>query len=647
MQPSDSLLTREAVAHLRHELRTPINQIVGYCEMMLEDADAPGWSGRRPPLTDALKAVREATTLIDASLPTSLESMTSDSITDLYTSLRRPQAHIIAAMDALLREAGEGAEATFIADVCRVRDAAERLLPTDRPREAPTALFVAPAMMAVPTTPSTHFGGRSARILVVDDVAENRSVLQRRLEREGHAVTCASGGREAITIVGRSSFDIILLDVMMPDIDGYETLDTLKREESTRDIPVIMISALDDIVSIVRCIERGAADYLPKPFDPVLLRARINAALEYKAIRDHERALLRDVMRIAAAATEVERGTYGVSLSEVAKRSDPVGTLARVFDRMAAGVRDREKRLREQVDKLREEISGIAEVPADADSPGGALMTSGDLLADRYCIDRLVGAGGMGVVYLAKDTELGEPVAVKVIRSEQLAAEDQAMERFRNEIRLARRLSHRNIVRTHDFGRDGAAHFVTMEYVEGTTLRSVLDRRGRLGIPASLAVVRQLAEALECAHEAGVIHRDIKPQNMLLDADGLLKVMDFGIARLVEGANGITQSGLIVGTPTYMSPEQLLDEELDARSDLYAAGVVLYECLRGVPPYEARTPMALIAHVLRGAAPPPSERVAEIPEALSSLVMRLLARERAERIESAAMLREVLGLLPA
>ncbi len=647
MSQPDALLTREAVAHLRHELRTPINQIVGYCEMMLEDAEDPEWVARRTPLSRALTAVREATALIDASLPTALETMDAESIGALYTGLRLPQGRIISAMDALLREAGEDADATFIADVCRVRDAAERLLPTDRPREAPTALFVAPAMLAVPATSVGALRGRAARILVVDDVAENRSVLQRRLEREGHAVTSATGGREALALVAGAPFDVILLDVMMPDLDGYETLDRLKRDDASRDIPVIMISALDDIVSIVRCIERGAADYLPKPFDPVLLRARINAALEYKVIRDHERALLRDVMRVATAAADVERGTYASSLSDVATRSDAVGTLARVFDRMAAGVREREQRLRERVDRLREEISGIAEAPVDTEDTGGALMASGELLADRYCVERLLGAGGMGVVYLARDNELGEAVAVKVIRRDQLAAEDTAMERFRNEIRLARRLSHRNIVRTHDFGRDGTAHFVTMEYVEGTTLRAVLDRRGRLGISATLAVARQLADALECAHEAGIIHRDIKPQNVLLDADGLLKVMDFGIARLVEGTSGLTQSGLIVGTPTYMSPEQLLDEELDARSDLYAVGVVLYECLCGVPPYEARTPMALIAHALRGAAPSPRDRIAEIPEAVSALVMRLLARDREERLRSAADLKEALALLPS
>ena len=631
------------VAHLRHELRTPVNQIVGYCEMLLEDAEAPEHAHRRAQLADALAAVREATAMIDAGLPPTAASIHREQIQSLYEALHRPQTRIIDAMSRLVHDE-VNAPVDFITDICRIRDAAERLLPTDRPRAETTGQFAVPA--AVTVAPHEAVGsrpGRAAQILVVDDVEENRGVLQRRLNREGHSVVCAASGIQALAEIAKASFDMVLLDVMMPEMDGYETLQRLKASDVTRDIPVIMISALDDIASIVRCIEQGAEDYLPKPFDPVLLRARISASLEKKDARDRERQFLLDVSLVSAAAVAVERGSYdGGSLNRVTQRDDELGSLARVFDNMVAGIRQRESRMREQIDRLREEIVGVSEAPVEVDVMSGALGT-GRVVADRYVIERVIGSGGMGMVYLATDQELGERVAIKTLRRELLTVDETAIERFRNEIRLARRIAHRNIVRTHDFGKSGDMYFVTMEYVEGTTLRAVLDRRGHLGASAVLAIAKQLAEALRCAHEEGIIHRDIKPQNLLLDAAGTLKVMDFGVARLAQRTSALTQVGMVVGTPTYMAPEQLLDEDSDVRSDLYSAGVVLYECLTGTPPYEARSPVALIGKILQGGAAAPDARMPDVPTPVSAMVMRLLAKQPEERIQSAGALSEVLA----
>jgi serine/threonine-protein kinase len=239
--------------------------------------------------------------------------------------------------------------------------------------------------------------------------------------------------------------------------------------------------------------------------------------------------------------------------------------------------------------------------------------------------------------------ELGERVAIKTLRADLLTADESAMERFRNEIRLARRMAHRNIVRTHDFGKADGVSFLTMEFVEGTTLRAVLDRRGHLGAPAMLAIAKQLGEALKCAHDEGIIHRDIKPQNLLVDAAGTLKVMDFGVARLAQNTGALTQIGMVVGTPAYMAPEQLLDEAVDARSDLYSAGVVLYECLVGLPPHEARSPVALIAKILQEHARPPIGLVPNMPPAVSAMVMHLLEKDPSARIQSATSLLEVLA----
>jgi len=251
----------------------------------------------------------------------------------------------------------------------------------------------------------------------------------------------------------------------------------------------------------------------------------------------------------------------------------------------------------------------------------------------------------MGMVYKARDRELAEDIAIKMLRGDAMGDDPTVVERFKTEIRLARRISHRNVVRTHDLGESGGAYYVTMEYVEGITVRDLIDMRGHLSVPSTLGIAQQLAASLQVAHEQGVIHRDIKPQNMLLDADGVLKVMDFGIARLTQSGSTLTQAGMVIGTPAYMSPEQLLAEDVDARSDLYAAGVVLYECLTGVLPFEAASPIALIAKVLHTVPAPPADRNGSVPLPLSGLVMRLLDKEPGGRPGSARELRELLAEL--
>jgi len=631
------------VSDLRHDLRTPINQIVGYCEILLEDANDSNLSSRVRPLEAALGAVRDALSLIDSALPPEFTAFDPDRIRALYESLHAPQARITDAMSELLRDETGSTDSAFIADVCRIRDAAERLLPSDRRRAEPTSTYAVPPEAVTLAASAGGTARKTARVLVVDDIEENRGVLERRLRREGHTVVCAENGKRALELAGGGEFDIILLDVMMPEMDGYETLDLLKSNPASRDVPVIMISALDDIASIVRCIERGAEDYLPKPFDPVLLRARISACLDRKEMRAREKEFLAGVTRVTAAAAAIERGEYSAgALAGVAKRNDELGTLARVFDSMATGIREREARLRAQVENLRREISAVAGEESPVDDGGGATLPPGETFGGRYLIERVLGRGGMGTVYLASDSELGEKVAIKTIRSELMTADETAMERFRNEIRLARKVTQRNIVRTHDFGKAGDVYFVTMEYVQGITLRALLDSRKQLDTDSTLAIARQLADALECAHEQGIVHRDLKPENLLLDSAGALKVMDFGVARLAERTTTLTQAGMVVGTPAYMAPEQLLAEEVDARSDLYSVGVILYECLTGKPPFEAKSPISLIAKVLNETAVAPEVVKPDVPHSISELVMRLLAKDPKERVQSAAALSQSL-----
>jgi len=631
------LTTPEAVAELRHELRTPLNLIIGYCEMLLEDATD---AGQRGALERTLAAGRDVLERINATVPPTRGEISEADFAALRDALREPQGRIVTATTTLL--AADPIDPQFERDVRRIRSSAERLLTVELP--APRGDRSVAITIEHPTgAPEAGPPVRPAHILVVDDQEDNRAVLERRLRRQGHTVESAAGGLSALEMVGRGRFDLVLLDVLMPDLDGLAVLERLKADQATRDIPVIMISALDDVASVVRCIERGAEDHLPKPFDPVLLRARISACLEKKRLRDIELEYLREVGRVIQAATAVEAGSYdNGALAQVAQRGDELGRLARVFNAMANQVRAREDRLKEQVAALRREIGEARQTTRQPARRGALSLPTGELFAGRFEVLDEIGSGGMGMVYRALDRELGEQVAIKTLRPE-LLQDTSLVERFKSEIRLARSISSKHVVRTHDIGERDGIYYLTMEYVEGITVRELLDTRGRLGTAATLAIASQLAQSLVAAHEQGVIHRDIKPQNLLLDGSGVLKVMDFGVARLAGGNANLTEAGMLVGTPSYMAPEQMLGEALDERIDLYATGVVLFECLLGRLPYEANSAVALIARVLRDQPPVPATIDPEIPPALSDLVVRLLAKDPAHRPANAGELVRLLS----
>jgi DNA-binding response OmpR family regulator len=621
-----------------------VNHIVGYCEMLLEDAVEDDRADHQVALEDTLGVARDVLNLINSGLPPTDNEVPRRSVVDLVESLRDPQRRIVNIMTSLL-EGGAPTDESFAEDVRRIIGAAERLI------------GIEPGKITSTTVDETNGGGvqsgeavdpesteTKARVLVVDDNEDNRAILERRLIRNGYSVECAENGGRALTMLNDRPFDLVLLDIMMPEVDGYEVLQRVKENPHTRDIPVIMISALDDLGSIVRCIEHGAEDYLPKPFDPTLLKARINASLEKKRLRDTEKEYLEKVKHVIEAASAVESGTYEAgSLSAIARRDDELGRLARVFDTMAGEVKAREERLRQQVEDLRQAVEETHEAPRQTDSSRDAELAAGEVFAERYEILGAIDGGGMGMVYKARDRELDDEIAIKTLHSDLISNDDQMIERFKTEIRLARLISHPSVVRTHDFGKWDGVYYLTMEYVEGVTARQLITKRGRLAVPSTLAIATQLARSLEVAHEQGVIHRDIKPQNLLLDKDGTLKVLDFGVACLTERSGNITEAGMVVGTPAYMAPEQLLDEIAEERSDLYAVGVVLYECLTGRLPFEANSSIALIAKALNEEPIPPDQGNPDVPPDLSALIIRLLSKSPDDRPSSASELGELLA----
>jgi serine/threonine protein kinase/tetratricopeptide (TPR) repeat protein len=260
----------------------------------------------------------------------------------------------------------------------------------------------------------------------------------------------------------------------------------------------------------------------------------------------------------------------------------------------------------------------------------------GTLLGARYQVLRILGQGGMGAVYQARDQELDRIIALKVIRPE-LASNPDILARFKQELILSRNITHKNVVRIFDLGEAEGTKFITMEFVEGEDLRSVLRREGKFSAKEAVTVVQQICRALDAAHSEGVIHRDLKPQNVMRDPQGRVVVMDFGLARSLE-SEGMTQTGALVGTLEYMSPEQALGASLDQRSDLFAVGLIFYELLTGKAPYKADTAIASLMMRTHERAIPASDVDASVPVSLSTIVSRCLERDPKDRYQSAAEL---------
>jgi serine/threonine-protein kinase len=275
-------------------------------------------------------------------------------------------------------------------------------------------------------------------------------------------------------------------------------------------------------------------------------------------------------------------------------------------------------------------------------APGSPMvdLQSGTLFANRYRIEQILGRGGMGIVYRATDTQLDEVVAIKTLPGDVMQRSPEDLERFKREIRLARKITHRNVLRTYDYGEAEGVYFISMEYVRGYTLAELLtEAAGNQMAPrVALGVTRQICRGLEAAHEQGIIHRDIKSQNVLIDHKGEVKLMDFGIARMAEAHEGMTQAGLIVGTPHYMSPEQVQGKQLDPRSDVYSMGVLIYEMLAGRKPFlSSSLTGVLTAHIME-APQPPIEVRPEIGREINAIVLRCLAKDAKDRYKDAGAL---------
>ncbi len=260
-------------------------------------------------------------------------------------------------------------------------------------------------------------------------------------------------------------------------------------------------------------------------------------------------------------------------------------------------------------------------------------LTTGSTFAGRYQIIEELGKGGMGRVYKVLDTRINEKIALKLIRPE-ISLDKNTITRFSNELKLARKVRHKNICQMFDLGEEKGSHFITMEFVPGEDLKSMVRMSGHLAVATTVSIAKQICEGLAEAHESGVVHRDLKPGNIMIDKGGTARIMDFGIARSLK-AKGITGSGVMIGTPEYMSPEQVEGKEVDQRSDIYSLGVILFEMITGRVPFEGDTPFTIGVKHKSEIPQDPKGLNAQIPDELSGLILRCLEKDKKTRYQSA------------
>ena len=369
-------------------------------------------------------------------------------------------------------------------------------------------------------------------LLVIDDEELNRDMLGRRLELEGFSVALAENGRQGLGLLEEQPFDLILLDMMMPEMNGLQVLSNVRKVRSALELPILMVTARTESQDVVEALKLGANDYITKPIDFPVALARIEAQLTNK--RSY-RQLLNQLPAPPINTSDTSDGTRTLHTGpEVEAKSSQ-----QFFEMLTAS------------DQVRFNIG-------------------------PYEADGVIGQGAMGIVVKAYDPSLCRYVALKILAPE-LAKCPKARQRFKLEGRFAAALRHENVVAIYGVSELDNVPYLVMEYVSGRSLQDILDSGTRFAVDDIVRIGRQTALGLAAAHEMRLIHRDVKPANILVENDkGSVRIADFGLARALDQEFNISQHGLLVGTPLYMSPEQVDGKPLTPASDLFSLGSVLY-----------------------------------------------------------------------
>lgn len=678
---------------LRHELRTPLNQIIGYSEMLQEDAEERGLTSFVDDLKKIERAGRRLVELVD-SIP-----------------LDRVSEPVPSCVPAIPKEPSI--------------------------RESRPSINMDPPSPDAMDFIQSHQSG-PGKILVVDDNEANRDILARRLKSRGYAVEVAPGGREALDAVVSQSFDLLLLDVMMPGISGFEVLEKIRETQSVSDLPVIMATACDASEDVVKALKLGANDYVTKPLDFAVVLARVGTQLSLKAAKDQvvelnhsleaaQQRISRLVESSAEAMNDVRSWSSAIA-QEVAQAIGADDVAVWVFDddraaaftmtstlapdlsevRMSARAGRYLLRADETVipvtglsgdvhgalvvrglsigplagkvlasfahqlggalelQKMRKALKASAErrrasrddmvsrgvdllrvcpvcgrcydqnAPS-CDADGAKLPEPTSLpyrVAGRHRLLRVLGEGGMGMVFSARDERLERDVAVKIIKSEHFNNETVRL-RFEHEAKAVARIDHPGVVAVFDSGElEDQSLFIVMEILHGRDLSDMVKSCGP-GTPKQVAqLLRQASAGLAAAHRVRLVHRDIKPENIFLVADPSgfrTKILDFGVAKELSADSGLTQTGTLIGTPLFMSPEQILGKSTDVRSDVYSFAAVAYLALSGRRVTLGKTLPEILLDVVQSDPPPLSALIPDVPRCVDDAFSAALAKSPNDR----------------